>query len=212
LQPARASGSTGASLSREDHRGLENRPRQAGILHQAFGIAARAQVVAGPAAGVQRAHLQQPPDAVGLARGDEAARQVDIDAAKPVAAVARFIEDADEVDRHVAADQRGLERVGVVHVELAQFDAGRNEPIEVRAKVAAQQTNPMPVLGQSLDQRATDETGAAENSDTQGNHGLVLAMAGVTGQVKARRWRGSASKRPTRRSPSEAALPFRRQS
>jgi hypothetical protein len=87
----------------EDHRRLEQRPVQARGLHRGLRFATRFQVVAAAAAGVERAHLQQPRHAGELAGGDHQLHQLDVRTAEAAAVVAGFVEDADQVDHRVGA-------------------------------------------------------------------------------------------------------------
>ena len=79
----------------------------------------------------------------------------------------------------------------------------------MRAEVAAEQQQLVPVVGEAAQQAPADEAGTTEADD-------ALRDQGVAGpgslQVKGRRASGLAATRPSSRSLTGAATPFRRQS
>src|SRR5690606_34246500 len=106
-----------AIAATEDHRGPEDRPAQAAGLHRRFGRAARAQVVAGAAPGIECAHLQQPRYTRALAGGNERLSELHVGAfeiAPAGATDAGLVEDADQVPDRVRARALRRQPVAVV--------------------------------------------------------------------------------------------------
>ena len=68
-----------AVAAAEDDRRAEDRPREPGIAHDALGLALGAQVDAGTGrVRIERAHVQQPVDALAPARRHDLARELDV--------------------------------------------------------------------------------------------------------------------------------------
>jgi hypothetical protein len=152
----------------EDHRGFEDRPIQAAGFHRGLGLAARLEVVAVAAAGVERAHLQQPRHARELAGGDDELGQRHVGAVEAAAVVARFVEDADEVDDGVGTGEARLQQFGVVDVAGHHAGAGRQQAHEMRMRIAREHGELVAFLRESCEEDAADETGGAEQGDLHG--------------------------------------------
>ena len=136
------------------------------------------------AAGIERTHLQQPAYARELAGRDHQLHQLHVRTAESAAVVAGLIEDADQVDHGVGTGERGAQHVGIVDIDLPQFDARWQQALCARRKIAAEQGDAVAVAQQALQQVPADEAGAAEHDHAHGTHCDATVGAG---QAKERR-------------------------
>ena len=101
------------------------------------GLARRlgAQVVGGAVVGgVEGAHLQQSRHVGFATGGDHSAGQVDVGAFEAATIAPGFVQDADEIDDHVATGKGGPQEVAVVGVAAAPFQPRQHREREERAQ------------------------------------------------------------------------------
>ena len=93
------------------------------------------------------------------------------------AAATRFVQDADQVDDHVAAAESLAQHGRVVYVGIVQLGAGQHQQVAVAVAVAGQDPHTVAVADQPADERRTDEAGAAEDADRQWMHATPARAA-----------------------------------
>ena len=200
-----------------DHRRTQQRPVEFRSAHPRFGFAARLEVMALAVARVQRAHLQQSAHADVLHRCERGFGEFDIDLAESAAVVAAFVEDADEIDHDIGAAKGVAQECRLEHIADLDVRARGNARAGVGA--ARQHAHAVALREQPCDQRATDETAAAEHDDAAVHRWVFRAGAGTgaaagggnsgVGQTKVLR---VSTMRPARRSVIGIALRLSRQS
>ena len=142
-------------------------------MQQVFGPALAPEVMAGAVygIGVQGAHLQDPPDPVRLAGGNEVFRESHMRAQKPRAVIAFFVEDADQVDNRVAAGQVLPQALGVMHIGLYQVEPRQQDQIcPVVFTIAGQHPLRVARFRQAVAEGAAHKAGPAEHGDALNQH------------------------------------------
>ncbi len=108
-------------------------------------------------------------DAAGVAGSDHAFGQFHVRALKAVRAAG--VENADEVDHRICAGEFLAQHLVVIDVRGADDDIGQHAQRTMLLAVAAQHHDVVAVGGESGNEVAADETGAAEDDDFLCGHG-----------------------------------------
>jgi hypothetical protein len=151
-------------LATEDHRRLEDGPVELRSDDRRLGFALAALVAAGAVrVRIERTHLDEAPDAGGLAGGDAAPRHADVHVGKRLAP--GLVEDADEVDHRIGAVGEPRQGFSVRRVRFVDFD--RRQQDQVPCVIAATRGYDDAMAGrrQAPDDVASDEAAASHDKD-----------------------------------------------
>src|SRR5262249_39399397 len=112
---------------------------------------------------VESAHVQQAQHALLLARLDELLGQLDVNAPeiRAVWVSAPPLEDADQVDRRVAARPELRARLGVLRIRLHDVDRGKEDQVLRALAPARRDHDEMPVVDELAHEVPADEAAAA---------------------------------------------------
>jgi hypothetical protein len=158
----------------EDHRGLEHRPVETRRRDAGFRFALAAQVSARAArVGIERAHLDQPPDPVLPARLDRRFGHPDMHSGETRAR--RLVQHADQIDHRVRTADGGSQRRGVAHIDFGNLHAGQEEQRLGMLARATGHDDFAILVHQRIHDMTADEPGAAQDRDPGALHFSVSA-------------------------------------
>lgn len=135
--------------------------------------------------------MQQPAHALAAAGPGDALRQVHVRLREigAIGAARIAVQDADEIDDHVAVARQAVERVVVVHVAGEQGDGGQDLEFSSLAVAAGGHQDLVLSTRKPGDEMTADEASAADDKDTHGAAPVLQDSGPIlpcTGRIRKR--------------------------